>query len=69
MAAEFFRKSSLPVDMLRDVWSLSTPNGEAFLDRERFYVAMRLIALAQHGKPATAESMANNAIYLPKRSS
>lgn len=60
VAAEFFRKSALPVDVLREVWNLSVPNGEGFLDRDRFYVAMRLIALGQQGKPITAESIVNN---------
>ena len=60
VAAEFFRKSALPVDVLREVWNLSVPNGEAFLDRDRFYVAMRLIALGQQGKPVTPESIVNN---------
>ena len=59
-AVEFFRKSGLPNNVLRDVWNISVPNGEGFLDRERFYVALRLIALAQQGKPCTTEAIMSN---------
>jgi hypothetical protein len=57
-AVEFFRRSALPFDTLKEVWTLAAA-GEGFLDRERFFVAMRLIALAQHGHPVTNESLLN----------
>ena len=55
-AVEFFRRSGLPMDTLKEVWALAVA-GEGFLDRERFFVAMRLIALAQHGHTVTNESL------------
>ena len=56
-AVEFFKRSGLPTDVLRNIWNISTPEGESFLDRERFYVAMRLIALAQEGKSVSEQSI------------
>ena len=56
-AVEFFKRSGLPTDTLKTIWNISTPEGESYLDRERFYVAMRLIALAQEGKPVTEQSI------------
>ena len=56
-AVEFFKRSGLPTDVLKTIWNISTPEGESYLDRERFYVAMRLIALAQEGKPVTEQSI------------
>jgi len=31
------------------VWDLSDPNGKGYLDRNGFFVALKLIALAQKG--------------------
>lgn len=59
-AVEFFKKSGLPVDRLKEIWNLASPNGESYLDRERFYVAVRLIALAQAGKSMGLEAIEQN---------
>ena len=56
-AVEFFKRSGLPTETLKTIWNISTPEGENYLDRERFYVAMRLIALAQEGKPVSEQSI------------
>jgi hypothetical protein len=56
-AVEFFKRSGLPTDVLKTIWTIATPEGESYLDRERFYVAMRLIALAQEGKPVSEQSI------------
>ena len=55
-AVAFFSRSGLPMEILKDVWSLAA-GSEGFLDRERFYVALRLIALAQRGHTVTYESL------------
>lgn len=55
-AVEFFSRSGLPLGVLKEVWDLAAA-GQRFLDRERFFVAMRLIALAQQGHPVTNESL------------
>ena len=56
-AVEFLKRSGLPTDVLKTIWTIATPEGESFLDRERFYVALRLIALAQEGKPVSEQSI------------
>ena len=49
---------------------MSTPEGESYLDRERFYVALRLIALAQDGKAVSEQSIYDDiAASIPKFSS
>lgn len=56
-AVEFLKRSGLSTDVLKNIWVICTPEGEGYLDRERFYVALRLIALAQEGKPASEQSI------------
>lgn len=51
-AVTFFKASGLDVSVLKHVWAIADARNEHFLDREAFYVAMRLIALAQAGQPA-----------------
>lgn len=66
-AVEFLKRSGLPTDVLRNIWNISTPEGESYLDRERFYVAMRLIALAQEGKSVSEQSIYDDiAAGIPK---
>ena len=68
-AVEFFKKSGLPVEVLKKVWELATPNSESFLDRERFYISMRLIALAQEGTPLNQDTVHTVPKDYPKFSS
>lgn len=46
-AVEFLEKSKLNLNILRQIWSLSTP--VATMNRDQFYVALRFVALAQNG--------------------
>ncbi|CAG9316931.1 unnamed protein product [Blepharisma stoltei] len=63
---DFFKRSGISTDQLKEIWTICTPNGESFLDRERFYVALRLIALAQEGKPVNVDAIyANTPAALP----
>ncbi|XP_046809921.1 epidermal growth factor receptor substrate 15-like 1 isoform X3 [Lucilia cuprina] len=48
-AAKFLKKSGLSDVVLSRVWDLSDPNGKGFLDKPGFYVALKLVSLAQHG--------------------
>ena len=57
---EFLKRSSLPVDVLKEIWNICTPNNETFLDKDRFYCALRLVGLAQSGKPVSAEAIYND---------
>ena len=44
------------------VWELSDPTGKGFLDKDGFFVAVKLIALAQNGQDV---SMANVNAQIP----
>jgi hypothetical protein len=50
-AVQFFSRSALPKDVLRSVWEIADAAKQSVLGRPEFYVAMRLIAMAQHGVP------------------
>ncbi|XP_023230726.1 epidermal growth factor receptor substrate 15-like 1 [Centruroides sculpturatus] len=49
-AAAFLKRSGLSDAILSKIWDLSDPNGNGFLDKRGFFVALKLIALAQSGK-------------------
>lgn len=48
-AARFLKKSGLSDVVLSRVWDLSDPNGKGYLDRSGFFVALKLVSLAQAG--------------------
>lgn len=65
-AVTFFKRSGLGVDMLKKIWLIASSNNES-LDREEFYVALKLIAFAQNNIEVSPESLAKNiTINLPK---
>jgi hypothetical protein len=45
-AVAFLKKSGVDVGVLKQIWDIATPNGEPFLDRQAFYIVLRLIAYA-----------------------
>lgn len=49
-AARFLKRSGLSDVVLSRVWDLSDPGGRGSLDKSGFYVALKLVALAQSGK-------------------
>ena len=51
-AVQFFAKSNLPKPLLREIWSIAAANKVSFLERHDFYIAMRLISMAQSNLPA-----------------
>ena len=55
----FLKKSKHSQDILKNIWSISshTKNG---LTRNDFFIALRLIALAQNGFPYTKNEIENN---------
>lgn len=55
-AVAFFKRSGLSVDLLKKIWLLSSSNNTS-LDREEFYVALRLIAYAQNNIEVSADSI------------
>lgn len=48
-AAKFLKKSGLSDVVLSRIWDLSDPSGRGFLSKEGFFVALKLIGLAQTG--------------------
>ncbi|KAF2070368.1 hypothetical protein CYY_008311 [Polysphondylium violaceum] len=54
--AAFFRKSMLPNEILRDIWQLSDLNN-GYLSMDDFFVALKLISLAQMGAPISIDSI------------
>lgn len=68
-AVAFFSKSGLDKSVLREVWSLSDIQRNSCLNRSGFYIAMRLIAMAQLGEPISLERLrekGRDSIPLPR---
>ncbi|XP_030639862.1 epidermal growth factor receptor substrate 15-like 1 isoform X2 [Chanos chanos] len=56
-AALFLKKSGLPDITLGKIWDLADPDGKGFLDKQGFYVALRLVACAQNGQEVSMASL------------
>jgi Cytoskeletal-regulatory complex EF hand len=54
-AVALFKTSGLPIQVLKQIWTLATPNQEDHLDKNRFFVALKLIALAQDNKSVSIQ--------------
>lgn len=39
------------------IWDLSDPTGKGFLNKQGFFVALKLVSLAQGGRPTTMDSV------------
>eukprot|EP01119_Soliformovum_irregulare_P017918 TRINITY_DN53_c0_g1_i1.p1 TRINITY_DN53_c0_g1~~TRINITY_DN53_c0_g1_i1.p1 ORF type:complete len:486 (-),score=122.06 TRINITY_DN53_c0_g1_i1:89-1507(-) len=61
--ASFLRKASLPDAILEKVWDMADANRQGFLKEREFAIAMRLVALAQEGKPVTLNQIPNVSSY------
>ena len=59
-AAEFLKKSGLSRNILKTIWLIASKSSISFIERDEFYVALRLIALAQNNFPYTEESVERN---------
>ena len=59
-AANFMRKSNLPKNVLKDIWLIAAQTSNIFILKDEFFVAMRLIALAQNNMPYTAQNIEMN---------
>ncbi|XP_035985810.1 epidermal growth factor receptor substrate 15-like 1 isoform X3 [Fundulus heteroclitus] len=64
-AALFLKKSGLPDSTLGKIWDLADPEGKGFLDKQGFYVALRLVACAQSGQEVSVSSI-NLTVAPPK---
>ncbi|KAG9391186.1 Cytoskeletal-regulatory complex EF hand [Carpediemonas membranifera] len=56
-AVAFLRKSSLPIATLRGIWELADRKKQGKLGKLEFFLAMRLIALAQQNKAMSLEAV------------
>ncbi|XP_013863544.1 epidermal growth factor receptor substrate 15-like 1 isoform X2 [Austrofundulus limnaeus] len=56
-AALFLKKSGLPDVTLGKIWDLADPDGKGFLDKQGFYVALRLVACAQSGHEVSVSNL------------
>ncbi|KAM4707328.1 epidermal growth factor receptor substrate 15-like 1 isoform 2-T2 [Discoglossus pictus] len=56
-AAIFLKKSSLSDIILGKIWDLADPEGKGYLDKQGFYVALRLVACAQSGHEVSLASL------------
>ena len=58
-AATFFRRSGLPSEVLKKIWLIATSDNKT-LDKEEFYVYMRLVAYAQNNIEVSPQSIIQN---------
>ena len=59
-AANFMKSSNLKKNVLKEIWLIAAQSSNTYILREEFFVAMRLIALAQNNMPYTAQSIEMN---------
>ena len=59
-AANFLKKSGLPKEILKKIWIISAQTDPSKIERDEFYVALRLVALAQNNMECSAESIKLN---------
>eukprot|EP00826_Nyctotherus_ovalis_P024450 TRINITY_DN18911_c0_g1_i1.p1 TRINITY_DN18911_c0_g1~~TRINITY_DN18911_c0_g1_i1.p1 ORF type:complete len:261 (-),score=42.48 TRINITY_DN18911_c0_g1_i1:16-798(-) len=60
-AAAFLSRSGLSKETLRTIWSIAAQSNQRALNKEEFYVALRLVGLAQGGKEVSEEAIRTNA--------
>ena len=59
-AANFMKKSNLQKSVLKEIWLIAAQTSNIFILKEEFFVAMRLIALAQNNMPYSANNIETN---------
>eukprot|EP00808_Paulinella_micropora_P016617 g22950.t1 len=59
---DLFVQSGLSRQILFQVWNLADQGNKRFLNKQDFMVALRLIALAQQGKPLSHQSLMDNKV-------
>ncbi|XP_014668055.1 PREDICTED: epidermal growth factor receptor substrate 15-like 1 [Priapulus caudatus] len=64
-AANILKKSKLSDSVLGKIWDLSDRGAKGFLDKECFFTAMKLVALAQNGKEVSLLNIRDNTIAAP----
>ncbi|XP_060061888.1 epidermal growth factor receptor substrate 15 isoform X2 [Erinaceus europaeus] len=56
-AAAFLKKSGLPDLILGKIWDLADTDGKGILNKQEFFVALRLVACAQNGLEVSLNSL------------
>ena len=56
-AAAFLKRSNLPKETLKQIWEIAAQSNQMALTRDEFYIALRLVALAQAGKEVSVQSI------------
>ena len=64
-AASFMKKSGLLRNVLKNIWLIASQKSINYIEREEFYVALRLIALAQNNLPYDIENIEKNSPIPP----
>ena len=64
-AAIFMKKSNLSQEILKNIWYNSSQSKKSGLNRDEFFIALRLIALAQNNLPFTKKEIENNSPIPP----
>ena len=54
------KKSGLAKNILKDIWDLSAYSDPKFLNKDEFYVALKLIAYAQNNMEPSLDSVITN---------
>ncbi|KAG7364071.1 cytoskeletal-regulatory complex EF hand domain containing protein [Nitzschia inconspicua] len=57
-AVQFFARSKLPVDVLKNIWTVADQPSTSSLDPSKFAVALRLIQLTQNGQKGQGANLA-----------
>ncbi|CAK81231.1 unnamed protein product (macronuclear) [Paramecium tetraurelia] len=55
-AVSFFKRSGLSIEILKKIWLISSPNNQT-LNKEEFYVALKLISYAQNNIDVSNDSI------------
>ncbi|XP_038189907.1 epidermal growth factor receptor substrate 15 isoform X2 [Arvicola amphibius] len=64
-AAAFLKKSGLPALILGKIWDLADTDGKGVLNKQEFFIALRLVACAQNGLDVSLSSL-NLAVPPPR---
>lgn len=57
-AVQFLSRSKLPVDVLKNIWTVADQPSTSSLDRQKFAIAIRLIQLTQNGTKGQGPNLA-----------
>ena len=60
VAANFLKKSGLSKGILKKIWLIAAQTNPSSIEKDEFYVALRLVALAQNNMEYSAESIRLN---------